>query len=281
MDFSQTRGGSGRGGAGRGSDRDGDEELIKAARAQSLRYSNFLLTISTNVVPKNDEEKMAVAEWLLNNCMDMFWNFDTLNGNCIKPAGTPNREKVTFPVDNKIIKIRSRVAVEQGDMQRGQIHAHVLLEIAHEYLEQEDRAEGGQGGKNNIGVHINVVALRDWFNSRIPQMMIDPSRWPAKIYINSKLLTTGTDNSNKFLTLQYINKDRARDNDGGYRNLTEDRAEAPTELQQVHQTLLHGSENVDLPPAEGSVMGGLGEVAPRLNVKYTPKAPIQRGPRKF
>jgi len=274
MDFSQ----AGKGGRGRGGgDRDGESELIKSARAQTLRYSNFLLTISTNVVPKNDDEKMALAQWLMNNCIDMFWNFDVLNGNCIKPAGTSNREKVTFPLDNKIIKIRSRIAVEQGDMQRGQIHAHVLLEIAHEYLEQEDRAEGGQGGKANIGVHINVVALREWFNSRIPEMLIERSRWPPKIYINSKLLTTGTDNSNKFLTLQYLNKDRAKDIDGGVRNLVEDRAEAPTELQQIHQTLLHGSESVDVAPAEGSVMGGLGDPTP----KYKPRAQAQPTRRKF
>jgi len=239
MDFLETESGGIAGGA--------ERELLKAARAQTLRYSNFLITISTNVRPQNDGEKDALTEWLIDRADEMFNSFDTMNGNLLKPPGTRNESKEAFPEENKIISVKSRFSVEQGQAQRGQVHAHVLLEVAHEYIRQEDGADGvGQeSGKDNLGVHVNVLALREWLNARIDQMQID--RRPEKVYVNCKLLTKGTDNSNKWLTLQYISKDRAKDNDGGRRNLREDEMNArDPELSRVRHNMLRGGLNATL-----------------------------------
>lgn len=222
------------------------DDLLKAARAQTLRYSNFLLTLSTNVRPINTTEKDELVEWLVKVTEELFSSFDSVNGNLLKPAGTRNYLKEVFPEDNKIISVNARISVEHGNAQRGQIHAHVLLEVAHEYLKQEDNAEGyGEDtGRANLGVHVNVEALRDWLNARIPQMNIEDDRKPEKVYVNCKLLTKGTDNSNKWLTLQYINKDVARDNDGGQRNLRVDEVNTnDPDLSRVRHNMLRGGVN--------------------------------------
>jgi hypothetical protein len=214
--------------------------------AQTLRYSNFFITISTNVVPSDNDEKDALTEWLINVTDELFGDFDVLNGNCIKPPGTRNYQRARFPDDNKIIQVRARVSVEQGAAQQGQVHAHVLLEIAHRYLRQEDGATGiGQDtNKPHLGVHVNVEALREWLNARIPAMDIPAARQPPKVYVNCKLLTKGTDNSNKWLTLQYINKDRAKDGHGGHLNLrAQERNTGDADLSRARQLLLNGGVN--------------------------------------
>lgn len=151
-----------------------------------------------------------------------------MNGNLLKPPGTDNAQYSQFPHDHKIINIRSRCSPEQGQAQRGQVHCHILLEVAHRYLHQEDGAtgEGNDTGKPYLGVHVNVLALREFLNSRIYRMDISFDRKPKKVYVKSDLLTKGTDNSNKWLTLQYISKDRAKDNGGGVRNLRRDEIDA-------------------------------------------------------
>jgi hypothetical protein len=244
MDFFD-EGGRGRDGAG-----GGDDRIVNAARAQTLRYSNFLLTISTNVRPRDEEERDALVEWLLNHLGELFGDFDLMNGNVLKPPGTANGDMARFPADNKIIKITNRIAVEQGDYQQGQIHAHVLLEVAHQYVTQEHGAEGTGNDTNrpHLGVHINVAALRNWLNDRIPDMNVAGDRRPPKIYVNSRLLTKGTDNSNKFLTLQYLNKDRAKDNGGGTRNLVGDARAADPTLTHIRDVLREGAEGIGHDP---------------------------------
>ena len=218
------------------------DPILNAARAQTLRYSNFFLTISTNVRPHDEHERDGLVEWLLNVLGTLFNDWDLINGNLLKPPGTDNRDKVRFPDNHRIIKVRTMTSIEQGDFQQGQIHAHVVLEVAHQYLKQEHGAEGNGNdtGKPHLGVHVNVVALRDYLNGFIDEMGIDDARKPPKVYVNCKLLTKGTDNSNKFLTIQYINKDRAKDNDGGIRNLRKDETRADPNLRAARDSLLNG-----------------------------------------
>lgn len=186
---------------------------------------------------------MALAQWLTDQCERLFQHWDLLNGTVLKPAGTSNFRRVAFPDDHKIVKVRSRVSIERGDFNqgKGQMHSHTLVEVAHRYLDQTDGATGiGEDtGKPHVGVHTNVMALRDYLNRHIPEMQIDPDRRPQKIYVNSKLLTKGTDQSNKWLTLQYITKQSAKDGHGGTINLRqqEERAYNP-ELSRVKANML-------------------------------------------
>lgn len=227
------RRGGGRGGGG------GDEQrLMNAVQHQNLRYSNFLITISTNVVPNSDYEQRALAEWLADRAEDMFQQWHVLNGTVLKPAGSDNQEGHGFPDPIQIISVRSRFSIEQGDTaQRGQVHMHVLVEVAHTYTNQVDGNEGTTADDRPvIGVHTNVYQMRERLNAAIPQMQIDPNRRPPKIYVNSRLLTKGTDQSSKWLTLQYINKDVAapdRENHGQPRDLRADEAEAPAEDRAI------------------------------------------------
>lgn len=244
---------------------------MNAARAQTLRYSNFLITISTNVRPRSEDERDGLVEWLLNVLGELFGSFDLMNGNVLKPPGTPNQDHVAFPADNKIIKITNRIAVEQGAAQQGQIHAHVLLEVAHRYTAQEHGAEGNGNdtGKPHLGVHVNVLALRNYLNGRIPEMQIAGDRLPEKVYVNCKLLTKGTDNSNKFLTLQYLNKDRAKDNGGGERDLVADGAAADPHLRHVQDVLLNGDPDIGYDPETNHISKGNEDLRP-------PQAPGMR-----
>jgi hypothetical protein len=244
---------------------------MNAARAQTLRYSNFLITISTNVRPHSEDERDGLVEWLLNVLGELFGSFDLMNGNVLKPPGTPNQDHVAFPADNKIIKITNRIAVEQGAAQQGQIHAHVLLEVAHRYTAQEHGAEGNGNdtGKPHLGVHVNVLALRNYLNGRIPEMQIAGDRLPEKVYVNCKLLTKGTDNSNKFLTLQYLNKDRAKDNGGGERDLRADGAAADPHLRHVQDVLLNGDPDIGYDPETHNISKGNEDLRP-------PRAPGMR-----
>jgi hypothetical protein len=263
MDFFEERDRGDRGG--------GDGGIMNAARAQTLRYSNFLITISTNVRPHSEDERDGLVEWLLNVLGELFGSFDLMNGNVLKPPGTPNQDHVAFPADNKIIKITNRIAVEQGAAQQGQIHAHVLLEVAHRYTAQEHGAEGNGNdtGKPHLGVHVNVLALRNYLNGRIPEMQIAGDRLPEKVYVNCKLLTKGTDNSNKFLTLQYLNKDRAKDNGGGERDLRADGAAADPHLRHVQDVLLNGDPDIGYDPETHNISKGNEDLRP-------PRAPGMR-----
>ena len=271
----------------------GGQHLMNAARAQTLRYSNFLLTISTNKVPKDDAERDELVDWLIRTLEPLFSNFDVLNGNLLKPAGTRNYEKAQFPEDNLIIKVRSVTSIEQGAAQHGQIHAHVLLEVAHKYITQMHGAtgEGGDTGKGNLGVHVNIGALRDYMNGHIPSMHIDNP--PPKIYCDCKLLTKGTDNSNKWLTLQYITKDSAKDNGGGVRNLRADEnAAADPVLSGARRALTQGglehdpiritisdnnnNNNNNEPDWRNDDFGVGGAISPPMMRKTTVSAPAMK-----
>lgn len=176
------------------------EGFLQSGRARDMRFSNFMLTLSTNVVPQNIMERMALTRWLLSVTEEMFDDWSVLNGAVLKPAGTANSERHRFGDDHKIISVKSRVAVEKGET-KGQIHAHCLLEVCHSYT----KAERGQ---RYVGVHVNRDGVQEYLDAHIPYMEIPFERRPKKIYVNCRLLTKGTDNSNKWLTLAYINKDR-------------------------------------------------------------------------
>lgn len=210
------------------------EELINA-HGQNVLFSNFLLTISTNVVPNSDQERRAVAQWLRDEANNLFDDLAMLNGTVLKPAGSANEEKANFDDDNPIERIRSRVSLEAGD-QRGQMHMHVLIEVAH--LRQESPNNWG-----STGVHVNVKALRDYLNGQIHLMGIAPGRLPQKIYVNSRLITSRDNPSAKWLTLAYINKQRDNPKNGqAPRNLVADRLAAPQEDQNIHRAMLQTDE---------------------------------------
>jgi len=210
------------------------EELINA-HGQNVLFSNFLLTISTNVVPVNDQERRAVAQWLRDEANNLFDDLAMLNGTVLKPAGSANEEKAVFDDDNPIERIRSRVSLEAGD-QRGQMHMHVLIEVAH--LRQES-----PNGWGSTGVHVNVKALRDYLNGQIHLMGIAPARLPQKIYVNSRLITSRDNPSAKWLTLAYLNKQRDHPSNGqAPRNLVADRLAAPAEEQNIHRAMVQSDE---------------------------------------
>jgi len=217
-------------------------------RFGNIRFSNFLLTISTNVVPADSDEmsarqeELALTRWLRDNLNTLFGSFDEMNGNVLKPAGSANSLRQQFPAVNRIGTVKSRIGIERGAAQRGQVHAHVLLEVMHRYdvPTAENGPQDAGMDKDYLGVHVNVTALREWLNQRIDNMRIPVFRRPLKVYVNSRLLTKNNDNTNKWLSLAYINKDRAKDDNSGavMRDLNVDRANADPELVQARSTIL-------------------------------------------
>jgi hypothetical protein len=228
--------------------------MDQAANERNLRFSNFLITFSTNVRPADAHEEVALTNWLVDMTDRMFNQWDILNGTVIKPAGSPNEDKMAFPIDNQIIMARSRITIERGDFNQGhgQMHAHILLEVAHNYTDQRHGAAGAgtdHPERLNLGVHTNVRAMRDYLNERIVEMDIDIDRRPKKIYVNSKLLTKGTDLSNKWLTLAYIRKNLAKGVDGQVLNLRQLEHDAhDPELSRVRQGMINGGQQG--PPIE-------------------------------
>lgn len=200
---------------------------------QKVLFSNFLITISTNVVPIDHAERVALATWLRDEATNLFDDLAMLNGTVLKPADSPNEEKATFDDDNRIERIRSKISLEAGE-QRGQMHMHVLMEVAHMYRDHRN-AWGG------CGVHVNVKALRDYLNSRIHAMEISPGRRPPKIYVNSRLITSRDNPSAKWLALAYINKQR----DAAGRSLVDARLLAPAEDQQIHRAMLQPDDEFE------------------------------------
>jgi hypothetical protein len=238
--------------AGRGGGGGDDQRLMNAVQHQNLRFSNFLITISTNVVPNSDRELVALAEWLADRAENLFHQWHMLNGVVLKPAGSDNQDGQSFPDPVQIISVRSRFSIEQGDTaQRGQVHMHVLMEVAHTYTNQvEGNAGTSADDRPVIGVHTNVYQMRQRLNAAIGEMDIDPHRRPPKIYVNSRLLTRGTDNSSKWLTLQYINKDVAVPDVGMHgqpRDLRADEEEAPEEDRQLAEGLRRAGDHTVIP----------------------------------
>lgn len=234
--------------AGSRGGRERDLEMNEAAKSQKLCFSNFHIVWNTNVRPgKNDTEKRELASWLIDRARELFRDFDVMNGVVVKPAGTNGHQNPRFPADNQIIGVKTEFAVEIGGQeQEGKVHAHILLEVAHTYSEQTDGAEGvGKSGKALIGVHSSAIGMKKYLDERIYLMQIDPNRRPSSIYVFAKLLTTATDNTLKWLTRQYINKDLARDNDGGTRNLREDQANTDRrDLNRARDLLLTEGETI-------------------------------------
>ncbi len=201
---------------------DYENAMDDAARlGTTMRWSNFLITVNTNVAPHTYLQRTGMTQWIYNVCQDLFTDFESLNGILIKPAGSPNEAEEKFDDDNRIAGVRARVTIEQGP-QKKQMHAHILVEICHHYT---NRNEYGMAG-----VHINRRALNNYFDSRIEEMPIPPLMQPRKLYLNNRLMTKGTDNSAKWLTLAYLNKDRDRSG----RNLGVDRRNAGHEDRMIY-----------------------------------------------
>lgn len=176
--------------------REEDAYARYGADRPKLVFSNFLITISTNVVPAGSAERIAVALWLRIQANALFANWNLLNGTVLKPAGSPNDAALGFGDDHLVDGCRSRVALESGG-QKGQMHMHVVLEVAHRYA---DRNEWGARG-----VHVNCATLRTYLNQQIPSMQI--AKQPDKIYVHSRLLTRLGQTQQKFMTLQYLEKE--------------------------------------------------------------------------
>lgn len=190
-----------------------------------MRWSNFLLTVNTNVCPHSHAQKVGMTQWLYNQCQNLLWDFDSMNGVLIKPAGSLNMNEEKFSQNHKIAGVKSSVTIEQGE-KRHFMHAHVLIEICHNYVEKNEYGYSG--------VHLNRKTIQDYFDSHIGSMPINEGQRPEKHYINVRLLTRENDNTSKWLTLSYINKDKdlkAELGVPGGRNLKRDRAAAkPADL---------------------------------------------------
>ncbi len=176
--------------------REEDAYAIHGGNRPKLVFSNFLITISTNVVPADSQQRIATALWLRIQANELFGNWDLLNGTVLKPAGSPNDAQEGFGNNHSVEGCRSRVALESGG-QKGQMHIHVVLEVAHRYA---DRNQWGARG-----VHVNCATLRAYLNARIPDMQI--ANRPDKIYVHSRLLTRLGQTQQKFMTLQYLEKE--------------------------------------------------------------------------
>lgn len=194
--------------------------LQRAAAGRNMRFSNFLITISTNVVPQNAMERINLTRWLEAALQQEFYDFHRMDGNILKPAGAPNDQMVPLGYNHKVRTIQTMVTVETG-ARRGQLHAHVLLEICHNYV------HANQYGLT--GVHINRQGLQESLNRHIHTMPVPAARRPQSLYTNIRLLTRANDNTNKWLTLHYLNKDR----DVAGRDLRADRAAADPTLEDA------------------------------------------------
>jgi hypothetical protein len=88
------------------------------------------------------------------------------------------------------------------------------------------------------GVHVNRAALQRFFDERLGRMNIPEERRVRKVYLNNRLLTKGTDNSSKFMTLEYLNKQR----DVHGTNLQAQRYTATAEERRIVASLRQGDE---------------------------------------
>lgn len=199
---------------------------------QKTLWSNWLITINSNVVPRSIAQRIGMTQWLRDGITQLFGDFNLLNGLILKPAGSPNDERVGLD-GNTIIGVRTALGVEQAP-QTKLMHGHILLEVSHLAV--------GLNAWGKTGVHLNVTGLREWFDANIHQMPVMNSQKPKHVYVQVKLLTTGTDNSNKWLTLAYIDKDR----DIHGRNLKRDRQQAPEDLRRIRQKILDEADEVEI-----------------------------------
>ena len=60
--------------------------------AQPMLWSNFLVTINSNVRPLTLPQRIGMTQWLRDGLETLFSDFDLLNGRVLKPAGSPNDE---------------------------------------------------------------------------------------------------------------------------------------------------------------------------------------------
>lgn len=269
---------------------------------QNLRFSNFLITISTNTAPESEFERGVLAEWLRRVAEEIFDDWDVINGVVLKPAGSDNSAALTLGDDHQVVSIRSRISLERGE-DKGFYHMHVLLEVAHTYVE-------ANGFSNHIGVHVNVSTLRSFLNARVHRMAtagLDLHRLPAKIYVNSRLLTKQSDNSAKWLTLQYLNKTAGDRFDARGVDIVAQREAGSVQDKDIRVGMLNPDEETELneqdtgytsPPnspapvpvapriidqrpraAAAPVAPGMNVVTSTANVQGLPR--LRRAPKKF
>jgi hypothetical protein len=191
-------------------------------------WSNFLITVNTRIVPQTDAERVEVVRWMQTCCQELFEDFDSLNGVLIKPAGSENGEGEQVDADG-IVGVRARVGIEQGP-DRGHLHCHIVVEVNHTLGEVNEHGQKG--------VHVNRAALQRFFDERLPRMDLPDARRVRRIYLNNRLLTKGTDNSSKFMTLEYLNKQR----DAHGLNLQAQRNTATAEERRIVTALRQGEE---------------------------------------
>lgn len=213
------------------------EEILERGDEDKLVFSNFHITVVVNTNAQPDEEE-PIGTWLYDNCVEIFGSWGSLNDYCFKPAGTRNEDEIHLDDVNgiRVISVRTVIGLELGGA-RNHMHAHCMVEVAHISGNAHSLSREAPSGKEYKGVHVNVATMKQFFNERLQNLDIARHRIPEKIYLNCRLLTTGTDNSNKFLTVQYIGKTVARDNFGGERNLVNDRLMASAEDQRLHDRL--------------------------------------------
>lgn len=240
---------------------------------QNLRFSNFLITISTNTAPESEFERGILAEWLRRIAEEIFDDWDVLNGVVLKPAGSDNSAALALGDDHQVVSIRSRISLERGE-DRGFYHMHVLLEVAHTYVD-------ANGFGSHIGVHVNVATLRAFLNARVHRMAgagLALHRLPPKIYVNSRLLTKQSDNTAKWLTLQYLNKTAADRFDARGVDIVAQRQAGSVQDKDIRVGMLNPDEETELNEADTGYVSPAGSP---VQVRPPPVAPgiIDQRPR--
>lgn len=173
-----------------------EEGFISNRPASSrLCFSNFLITVNSNETGRSNEEFTAITTWLLDCADDLFSSLGHLRTIVLKHPTSTNDNPTEIDV-NRLLRIRSKIALEQG--LSGKLHLHILLEVNHIIFTDE------VGRK---GVHVNVRRIREFLLQRLPELARALGRETRTPYVNVRLLTRANDEQGKWLAYQYINKE--------------------------------------------------------------------------
>ena len=105
---------------------------------RKVRYSNYLLTVNTQLRPKSNDDSYAAGQELSRNITEMLGDMESV----LRISGGTFDEE-TFP------SISAKFAVELGPKAQ-RVHAHIFIEVAH-------RADN---------VQIDVQYVRAFMNGR-------------------------------------------------------------------------------------------------------------------
>jgi len=135
----------------------------KQKNKEKWHYSNFLITINTNVKPKTEEEFNEVQE-AFEDFLTWLFHKEHADERLFKFINLPSRgikgKKSDFP--EKFKRIDSETVIELGQSRRGgRIHSHTLLEVTHKSGIQIDAELIKKEAEEHLGdlvkgVYVNV-----------------------------------------------------------------------------------------------------------------------------